>query len=90
MPHPNVVLFDVRWERLELTSFAPARYTFSQGKSPPKLNLDGPPSTKATEGAATRHDSLVQPVIRAGSVVGQAYTGEQVLEAGVGAEVIDP
>jgi hypothetical protein len=86
VPHSNVVLFDVRGDRLELTSFAP----FSQGKPPPRRSWDGPPLHKSAEGEATRHDSLDQPVICAGSVVGQAYTDEQVLEAGVGAEVIDP
>jgi hypothetical protein len=59
-------------------------------KIPAQAELGRTTLHRSAEGAATRHDSLDQPVIRAGSVVGQAYTGEQVLEAGVGAEVIDP
>jgi hypothetical protein len=89
VPHSNLVLFDVRVGPFAADVVAPARYTFSQGKSPPQPSL-GTTLHKSAEGEATRHDSLDQPVICAGSVVGQAYTGEQVLEAGVGAEVIDP
>jgi len=74
---------------LQLTSSHP-HVIRSAKENPRPSELGRTTLHKSAEGKATRHDSLDQPVICAGSVVGQAYTGEQVLEAGVGAEVIDP
>ncbi len=90
MPHSNVVLFDVRVGPFGADVVRTRTLYVQPRKIPAPAELGRATLHKSAEGEATRHDSLDQSVICAGSVVGQTYTGEQVLEAGVGAEVIDP